>query len=172
MGSSEYPLKRICNFKGLSVRSSIGYPSAQGWSQGNLLQLLITNGRSDIRSVDLEERALRVISIMREIPELSHLTFTSQSKRTPKNSARDVEGGDILPPWDMPLEEGNMATIRERHEQGAFGSSQHRTKPPPPDRGMVQIRGSCTIPRVLARTSSPRLRSWVRVPFARGALAG
>ena len=25
-GSSEYPLKRIYNFKGLSVRPSIGYP--------------------------------------------------------------------------------------------------------------------------------------------------
>ena len=29
-GSSEYPLKRIWIFKGLSVRPSIGYPMIQG----------------------------------------------------------------------------------------------------------------------------------------------
>ena len=52
------------------------------------MQLLITNGRSDIRSVDLEERALRVISIMREIPELSHLKV-NELRKIPLGTLRE-----------------------------------------------------------------------------------
>jgi hypothetical protein len=38
MGLSEYPLKRILNFKGLSVRPSIGYPIQCGCYRGRPIQ--------------------------------------------------------------------------------------------------------------------------------------
>jgi len=57
-------------------------------SEGVPFRLLITNGRSDIRSVDLEERALRVISIMREIPELSHLKV-NELRKIPLGTLRE-----------------------------------------------------------------------------------
>ena len=52
---------------------SEGYRSDYLRSNGLPFRLLITYDNSDSRNMDLEERALRVISVMKEIPELAHL---------------------------------------------------------------------------------------------------